>query len=174
MKSFNYSKNQKNLLTTAVTVCVLLVITVFMFNGCVTEQPVGSESKQESIMDLEKGKPKFEILLTGANEVPGPGDPDGSGLAKITVRENMRTIYYEISVSNISPATAAHIHYAPAGSVGVVVVALTPPDANGFSSGTAMNQDLALLKDIKANPSNYYVNVHNADYPAGAVRGQLK
>jgi hypothetical protein len=33
--------------------------------------------------------------------------------------------------------------------------------------------DPGLIKAIRQNPSAYYVNVHNADFPAGAVRGQL-
>jgi hypothetical protein len=33
--------------------------------------------------------------------------------------------------------------------------------------------DRELLKAIASDPEDYYVNVHNADYPAGAVRGQL-
>ena len=174
MKSFNNYKSQNIINTRAVFVSALMLITVLIFNGCVPEQPVGPESNQESTVNLEKGKPKFNVLLNGTNEVPGPGDPDGSGLAKITVKEKMGMIYYEITVSNISAATAAHIHSAPAGQSGSVVVTLTPPDASGFSSGTVSNLDPNLLKSIKENPANYYVNVHNADYPAGAVRGQLK
>jgi hypothetical protein len=61
-----------------------------------------------------------------------------------------------------------------AGVNGPVVVALIPPDESGYSSGVVQVNDSALLQAIKLNPKNYYVNVHNADYPAGAIRGQLK
>ena len=48
---------------------------------------------------------------------------------------------------------------------------LTPP-AEGSSKGcVAAGADL--IKEIRQNPGNYYVNVHNADFPDGAVRGQL-
>jgi hypothetical protein len=111
--------------------------------------------------------------LTGAAEVPGPGDPDGSGSATITFSQGKREICWEIQVTNITlPASAAHIHAAVAGVAGPVVVTLSPPDATGVASGcTTVEKDL--LKAIRKNPENYYVNVHNTDFPAGAVRGQL-
>jgi hypothetical protein len=109
--------------------------------------------------------------LTGAAEVPGPGDPDGSGLAKITLNQGQGEVCYELAVEGIAPATAAHIHVGPADVAGPVVVALSPP-TTGSSSGCA-NVDPALIKAIRKNPSAYYVNVHNADLPAGALRGQL-
>jgi hypothetical protein len=109
--------------------------------------------------------------LTGAAEVPGPGDPDGSGTATITLNHGQGEVCWELTVSNIAPATAAHIHVAPAGVAGPVVVPLSPP-TSGTSSGCA-NADRDLIKAIIQNPENYYVNVHNAAHPAGAVRGQL-
>src|SRR6266496_4983677 len=116
---------------------------------------------------------KFTTTLTGAAEVP-PGDPDGSGTATITLNYGQGQVCWEITVSGITlPATAAHIHVAPAGVAGPVVVPLSPPDASGSSSGCVSGVDPDLIKAIIQNPEQYYVNVHNADFPAGAVRGQL-
>jgi hypothetical protein len=107
--------------------------------------------------------------LTGAAEVPGPGDPDGSGEATITVDLATSEVCWSLSVSQINPAIAAHIHIGSATVAGPVVAPLTPPDPT--SSGCQI--DAALAAAIVADPANYYVNVHTADYPAGAIRGQL-
>jgi hypothetical protein len=117
------------------------------------------------------GRP-LTTTLTGAAEVPGPGDPDGSGQATITLNAGHGEICYELSATGISPAIAAHIHVGTADVAGPVVVPLAPPVTNGSSSGCA-SADPALIKAIMKNPEQYYVNVHTADYPAGALRGQL-
>jgi hypothetical protein len=116
------------------------------------------------------GRP-FATTLLGVNEVPGPGDPDGSGTARITLGPGQGQVCFELAVSGIAPATAAHIHVAPVGVAGPVVVGLAPP-TSGTSSG-CVSVDPALIKAIKKTPSEYYVNVHNAEFPAGALRGQL-
>jgi hypothetical protein len=116
----------------------------------------------------------FATTLSGANEVPGPGDPDGSGTALITLNQGRGEVCFSITVSDLSlPATAAHIHEAPAGVAGPVVVTLSPPDETGSSSGCVSDVDQGLIKDIRKNPAEYYVNVHTTDYPGGAIRGQL-
>jgi hypothetical protein len=116
------------------------------------------------------GRP-LTTTLTGAAEVPGPGDPDGSGVAKILLNQGQSEVCFELTVEGIAPATAAHIHVGGVGVAGPVVVALSPP-TNGSSSGCT-NVDPVLIKDIRQNPASYYVNVHNTPFPAGAVRGQL-
>lgn len=116
------------------------------------------------------GRP-LSATLTGAAEVPGPGDPDGSGEAHITLNQGRGLVCFQLSVADIAPATAAHIHVGPVGVAGPVVVGLTPP--TGGSSSGCVSADPDLIKDIKQNPEEYYVNVHNASFPAGAIRGQL-
>ena len=116
------------------------------------------------------GRPLF-AEMTGAQEAPGPGDPDGSGTASLTVNPGQEEICYTLTVQNIAPATAAHIHVAPVGQPGPVVVPLVPPTSGTSSDCADVDRDLALA--ILMHPENYYVNVHNADFPAGAVRGQL-
>jgi hypothetical protein len=116
------------------------------------------------------GAPRV-TTLSGAEEVP-PADPDGTGFASITLNAGQATVCWEISVSNIAPAFAAHIHVAPAGVNGPVVVTLSPP-TTGSSSGCTENVDPVLIQAIIDHPDQYYVNVHNAEFPGGAVRGQL-
>lgn len=117
------------------------------------------------------GRP-FTTALTGVEEVPGPGDPDGSGEAVLTLNHGRGEVCFQLTVSDIAPATAAHIHRGAVGVAGPVVVGLTPPPTGG-SSSACVSADRDLIKDIIQNPEGFYVNVHNADFPAGAVRGQL-
>ncbi len=117
------------------------------------------------------GKP-FTTTLTGAAEVnaqgvPDQGDPDGIGSATVRINPGLGTVCWTITVSGVDPITAAHIHFAPATTTGPVVVPLNP-----YTGGcTDVSRELALA--IITNPEAYYVNVHNATYPAGALRGQL-
>ena len=60
------------------------------------------------------GRP-LSTTLSGAAEVPGRGDPDGSGTATLTLNHGQGEVCFELTVSGIAPATAAHIHFAPAG-----------------------------------------------------------
>jgi hypothetical protein len=118
------------------------------------------------------GRP-FSTTLTGATEVPGPGDPDGAGWVNLALNPGAGEVCFEIVVSNITlPAIGAHIHAGPAGVAGPVEVALTPPDASGRSSG-CVSVDREEILEIIHEPAAYYVNVHTSDYPNGALRGQL-
>ena len=117
-------------------------------------------------------------FLTGEAEAPGPGDPDGFGLAKIRINASAGGLCYDISVSRIRlPATGAHIHVAPEGEPGPVVVTLGNPAPtsghNGQAIGCISGLSSALLRNIRNNPEDYYVNIHNKPYPGGAIRGQL-
>lgn len=117
------------------------------------------------------GRP-LTATLTGAAEVPGPGDPDGSGEARVTVNPGTGQICYTLRVRGIEPATMAHIHEAPEDESGPVVVTLSPPTSGTSSGCVAVERKLAL--EILRNPADYYVNVHNVDFPGGALRGQLE
>ena len=112
------------------------------------------------------GGRKFTTTLTGAAEVPGPGDPDGSGTATVSLNHGQGEVCWDITVSGVDTITAAHIHVGEAGVAGGVVVPLSP------TSG-CISADRDLIKAIIQNPEGYYVNVHNAPFPAGALRGQL-
>ena len=119
---------------------------------------------------VAQGRP-LSTTLSGAAEIPGPGDPDGSGEFFATLNFGQGEICYQLSASDIAPATAAHIHVGSAGVAGPVVVGLVAP-TSGDSSACA-SADRELIKAIFQDPANYYVNVHNGPFPAGAIRGQL-
>jgi hypothetical protein len=134
----------------------------------------GAAVAQSSVVDnLDLDSPPVTVLraeLTGEEEVP-PGDPDGSGSATIIVIPSTNTICYVLTAEDIAPATDAHIHEAPPGVAGPVVLPLEPP-TSGVSGGCTQ-ADPALVSELQENPENYYVNVHNREYPEGAIRGQL-
>jgi CHRD domain len=102
----------------------------------------------------------------------GAGDADGSGTAAITIDTETGEVCWELSVSGIGDVVASHIHEGAEGEDGGVVV---PLDVDGFtdSSEGCVTPDGADLAAIVDNPSGYYVNIHTAEFSAGAIRGQL-
>ena len=113
------------------------------------------------------------VTMNGILEVPGPGDPDGCGTVEVRVNPREGQLCWNLFARGIDPATAAHIHRGAAGIAGPPVVALTTPDAGGRSQGCAA-VDPGLAREIAAQGHGFYVNVHNAAHPAGAIRGQLR
>jgi CHRD domain len=114
---------------------------------------------------------KATAKLTGGAEVPGPGDPMGSGTVQLTLDPAKGEVCYELSVANIQEATAAHVHEGAVGKEGPVRVALEAPKT-GSAKGCA-KADAPVIIAIMKDPAAYYVNIHNAAFPNGAVRGQL-
>ena len=118
------------------------------------------------------GRP-LSTTLSGAAEVPGPGDADGSGSISLTVNPGRSQVCYEAHVTGVDQVVAGHIHAGAADVAGPVVVDLMPElDASGHGS-RCVSGDRSTLIGIVANPSGYYVNIHTATFSAGAVRGQL-
>ena len=116
--------------------------------------------------------PTHEAVLTGAAEVPGPGDPDGTGRVEVSVVDATDNVCYEFKeVRNLGAVTAAHIHRGAAGAAGPPVVTMEAP-ADGHSKG-CVKVDGALVDDIHHRKGEFYVNVHTSDFPDGAIRGQL-
>jgi hypothetical protein len=135
---------------------------------------------------VAEGGRKFTTPMSGLEECtagglcgpPNTGDPDGSATGSITVNVGQDRVCWEFTnVTNLAPVNRGHIHKAPAGSNGGIVV-----DFFNVASGTqgpltgctTVPLGKELLKDIIKNPSAYYLNLHNADFPGGAVRGQLE
>lgn len=107
------------------------------------------------------------------------GDPNGRGEAYVFgVDGDLTTLCYVLTVDKILPAVAAHIHKGVAGANGPVVVNLAAP-ADGNAADCLTEGETGkfvgdqTVADILAHPEDYYVNVHNSEYPNGAIRGQL-
>ena len=126
-------------------------------------------------------------VQTGAKDRRIVGDPNGRGEAYVFgVDGDPKTLCYVLTASRIAfvePGMAAHVHKGAAGENGPVVVNLARPfdgdAADCLTEGEMLPNNVAAfptgetVADILANPSGYYVNVHNPDYPGGAIRGQL-
>jgi CHRD domain len=108
----------------------------------------------------------LHATLTGKAEKPA-GDPDGAGTAEVKITG--RRVCWELKVSKIGKPNAAHIHKGGRGTAGPVIV----PFGGAYKAKGCVNAKASDAKAILARPKNYYVNVHNAKYPGGAVRGQL-
>ena len=123
------------------------------------------------------GGRSLSTTLTGAEEVPGPGDPDATGQADLRLNQGKERICFDVSWTGIDGTVfAGHIHIAPVGVPGPIVVPLFTGSFAGTDavSDCVGNVDRSLIKAIRKDPSAYYVNVHSQpDFPNGAVRGQL-
>jgi hypothetical protein len=156
----------------------LTVASLLLTGGVLSSSaPAGAET--------EVSAPSFAagfVRLDGAQEVPGPGDPDGRGTFTYVAFGNR--LCYLLTAARIATPTAAHIHTGARGVAGGIVVGLVTP-TRGFSAdcitaqpGTDTTNPTVLsqgeLDAIIANPAGFYVNVHNAEFPDGAIRGQLR
>ena len=122
--------------------------------------------------------PPLSASLTGAEEVPDPGDPNGTGSALITLDAAAGTVCFSVDWARIRSPFMAHIHRGATGVAGPIKVVLfeseTPlPNTITEVSGCARDVDPTLIERISNNPDGFYVNVHNKPFPGGAIRGQL-
>ncbi|MCD6016281.1 MAG: domain containing protein [Solirubrobacterales bacterium] len=122
------------------------------------------------------GRP-LSTTLTGAEEAPGPGDADATGEADLRLNQGQNRVCFDVSWADVDGQVfAAHIHEAPPGEPGDIVVPLFEGSFAGTdaASGCVEGVDRDLIKDIRKDPSAYYVNVHSTPgFEAGAIRGQL-
>ena len=117
--------------------------------------------------------------LAAKNETTG-STSTAKGHTLIKVRQD-GTIEFKTQILNRNHETfvAGHIHQAPVGVAGPIVVPLfvapTPSTSarhikqSGVATPSAGTTGAALC----ANPSAYYVNYHTTAFPGGAIRGQL-
>ena len=113
------------------------------------------------------------IPLTGGQEAPAPNNFGAHG--SFTYEIDGTEFCYTLEVSGLSaPASAAHVHVGERNVPGPVVIPLVVPMATDFEVEACTTASAELLALIEADPSAYYVNVHNANNQPGEIRGQLK
>ena len=147
------------------------------FPGGAVRGQLRALGRQADVLDLLNGGGS-RAFLSGDQEVPvagGPavGDPDGRAVS--FVRASGGQVRYAFAWVGVSP-TLGHVHKGAFGANGPVVVPLftTAIPTTVFAvSGTAKNVDPAVATEIQRNPGGFYANLHSAEFPGGAVRGQL-
>ena len=104
------------------------------------------------------------------------GVPDTGAYGLFSFRIQDGQLCYTLVVRHLTaPAVAGHIHQGPAGVNGPVVIPLVVKPATRFAEVTCVTPTApGILDKIAANPSAFYVNVHDATYPGGEIRGQLR
>lgn len=193
-----FSKRRKSLIVTAVAVAAAggvaaTVIPAFAAGGDRADHAGHAGSGAQGIVSQSgalgegAGGTVLAASLRGANEVPvegGPavGDKDGAALQFVRVMGDKVSV--ALTWRGTGKPTALHIHQGAKGANGGIKV-----DFGGLLSqsegrkkgqgkahsltGTVTVKDPALLNALKADPSSFYANLHTAEFPGGAVRGQL-
>jgi len=167
-------ENKKLLAFTAVGLAAAIAVPTIAFGNARTNDPTRVPESRT-----------FVASMSGSATATPPSDPDGTGTAAFTFHINTpggttvgtADVCWDLSYSGIDGTpTLAHIHAGAAGVNGPIVVLpantsfpnLGPNSASGCGDMIATDAEA-----IMANPANFYINVHTAAFPAGAIRGQL-
>jgi hypothetical protein len=150
----------------------------------------GAGAKQsQGTRHLDSSRLSQVAYLTGLAEIDeqgedDAGDPDAKGSANL-LQVDERTVCYGFMIRGAEAPTAVHVHKGVAGQNGPVVLPFdnVPKDETGAPAGdpgassgckvVETQEEVEALRRIRKNPANYYVNIHTASFPDGAVRGQL-
>ncbi|KOG09262.1 CHRD domain-containing protein [Streptomyces viridochromogenes] len=194
------SKRRKSLIVTAVAVAAAggvaaAVIPAFAAGGDRADHAGHAGGGAQGIVSQSgalsggAGGTVLAAGLRGANEVPvagGPavGDKDGAALQFVKVKGDKVSV--AVTWRGTGEPTALHIHQGAKGTNGGIKVdfgaLLDRSEGRGKGeakdrghrlTGTVTVKDAALLNALKAEPSSFYANLHTAEFPGGAVRGQL-
>lgn len=122
-----------------------------------------------------------EVQVLRAHLAPS-GDPDGSGVAIVRLDPDEDRVCYTIVVRDIGAPTepaagvgSAHVH-GPLPSTDIAIDLDTVFMSTGTSTYVAndcVNAAGATIDAVLADPELFYVNVHNVQFPGGAVEGNL-
>jgi hypothetical protein len=173
----------KNLVFYTMLACVMIL------SSCDTPN-TNEVLQEEAALKSAKKVKNFRAHLSGDQEVP-PNESIAQGQAIFQLSKDGTELKYKLIVANLENLHMAHIHLAPMGSNGGVVVWLYPsaPPAvmlpgttNGvLAEGVITNANLvgalagqplsALITAM--SQGNTYVNVHTSAYPPGEIRGQI-
>ncbi|MBU3538443.1 CHRD domain-containing protein [Polynucleobacter sp. UK-Gri1-W3] len=111
----------------------------------------------------------MKVTLTGAQEVP-PVMTSASGVGSIMVAPD-GAVSGTITTMGME-GTMAHIHEAPMGQNGPVIVPFSKTAENVWSAPVGAKLTEAQIQSLKSG--NLYLNVHSATNKSGEIRAQLK
>jgi hypothetical protein len=175
---------------------VLILTLAAVSAGCAAEDASAPEELVLPVFAVSESK-NFNSPLSGDEEVP-PVNTDGRGNAVFQLSRDGASLEYRLIVTNLENITQSHIHIAPAGSNGPVVVFLfgqgTPPTSSipgGVTENGVIAQGTITQANLIARPAigfgatvpelldamrsgRAYVNVHTVPFPGGEIRGQVK
>ena len=141
--------------------------------GCGDEAEDTGRRAATTVADRLEGATRLSATLSGAAEIPTPGDPDGTGTATVNIDVTKREACYEVAVQKIDRPVGMHTHEGERGKSGDIVVPSNTPTAGDTTTTGCANVDATLIGRMAATPENFYVKVHTQTYPQGALRGQL-
>jgi hypothetical protein len=130
--------------------------------------PVGGLCPKQRLTWFHGGR----SLTTGFT----PEAPNTEGAGSFAAQSNVGQgrICWRITVTGLTDVTAAHIHYRTGPKATTVAVPLALPEPFHAPAKGCTNASRSLLSQIVRHPGLFYVNVHTASYPSGAVSGMLK
>jgi len=112
---------------------------------------------------------KFEVALKGSNEAPA-APASNKGKVELTLNAKTGKVCWQFKLAHVDGApNQAHIHKGKRGVSGNVVI----PLGGTYKRQGCTTASKSLVKSIVKTPAGFYVNVHNAKHPLGAMRGQL-
>lgn len=148
--------------------------------GALALSAVPAQAAEEPLFAVLSGNEECNAVAPPAGPVCRIGDRDAFGSATILISQapGAALLCFALTIDNLNvAANAAHIHSGNATFNGGVVVNLAPPVGPAASNPGASSGCVAIAAAtaaaIVANPTRFYINVHNAQFPGGAVRGQL-
>lgn len=113
----------------------------------------------------------FRAVLTGSALTPA-GDPDGWGRFRFRVDDTLNTLCGDLEVRELGQVTAAQVYRGGPGEAGSPVVDIDLPGSDNDSDDCDTIGD-TLADEIQANPAGFYVLIKTAEFPNGALRGQI-
>ena len=114
----------------------------------------------------------FGAELSGATDDPAAADSDGRGTAVLVAHPRRDELCLALVLSDVAPVASAHLHEGPMGVTGAVVVTFVEiPESPSERCVTVPDE---VIKAVRRQPGNFYIDVHTTEFPSGALRGQLK